>query len=675
MSYITTEWSMLWIVGCIALSYAMSYVLYKKGVFKSKLYLRRLLFALRFATLFLLTFLLLKPYINQFITHKEQPIILFGVDNSSSLVAHADSAYYKNEFVNELNSLKAEFEEDFQIELYAFGEKVERNPIFDFKDRKTNLSDYINEISDVYSNRNVVANVIASDGIYNSGSNPLYANYLFNAPLYTLCLGDTLAQKDIELTAVSYNEIAYLGNSFPIEATVLTQFSKGETLELSVYEGDVLLDKKTTVVNLDDEVHSFDFRLNAQSVGVHNYRLEVKQIKGEQNTSNNTQNIFIDVLESKQKILLLSDISHPDISALSKAIQSNENYEIIVQNTDEFDGDYSPYSLLIAFQLNVIDANIPTFYFIGNSSQSLSLDWFTFKPLKSSLNEVSPDFNSFSLFSLSQKWNLWIEELPPLYSPLAEYTFNSEHHHLFTQNVLGIETSNPILSFSKQNGYRQAICATEGLWKWRMYEYLKTDDHKLFDELINKSIQFLSVKEDKRPFRLRHDKLVYENEILLIEADLYDANYELVNSAEVSILISDEKGNEYNYSFNKTAINYSLELNQLNVGNYNYQAKVIFNGKELINKGKFSILPLELEKIHTQAKPQFLFALSQKYSGKSYNKSQFSDLKSELSTIESLSISYKEESQSDFINLKWIFTLLFVFLALEWFIRKRNTNI
>ena len=122
--------------------------------------------------------------------------------------------------------------------------------------------------------------------------------------------------------------------------------------------------------------------------------------------------------------------AHPDISALSKAIQSNENYEIIVQNTDEFDGDYSPYSLLIAFQLNVIDANIPKFYFIGNSSQSLSLDWFTFKPLKSSLNEVSPDFNSFSLFSLSQKWNLWIEELPPLYSPLAEYTFNSEHHHL-----------------------------------------------------------------------------------------------------------------------------------------------------------------------------------------------------------------------------------------------------
>ena len=174
MNYITTEWSMLWIVGCIALSIAVSYVLYSKGVFRSTLWLRRFLFALRFVTFFILTFLLLKPYINQFVTHKEQAIILVGVDNSSSLLANADSLYYSTNFVNELNDLKAEFEEDFQVEIYAFGEQVERNPIFDFKDRKTNLSDYLNEVSDIYSNRNVVANVIASDGIYNSGSNPLY---------------------------------------------------------------------------------------------------------------------------------------------------------------------------------------------------------------------------------------------------------------------------------------------------------------------------------------------------------------------------------------------------------------------------------------------------------------------------------------------------------------------
>ena len=75
---------------------------------------------------FILTFLLLKPYINQFVTHKEQPIILVGVDNSSSVLANAEIIYYVNNFLKNLNDLKSEFEEDFQIEIYAFGEKVEQ---------------------------------------------------------------------------------------------------------------------------------------------------------------------------------------------------------------------------------------------------------------------------------------------------------------------------------------------------------------------------------------------------------------------------------------------------------------------------------------------------------------------------------------------------------------------
>ena len=104
MNYITTEWSMLWIVGCIALSLAVSYILYSKGVLKSSLWLRRFLFSLRFVIFFILTFLLLKPYINHFVTHKEKAIILVGVDNSSSLVANVDSVYYSFNFVNELNN-------------------------------------------------------------------------------------------------------------------------------------------------------------------------------------------------------------------------------------------------------------------------------------------------------------------------------------------------------------------------------------------------------------------------------------------------------------------------------------------------------------------------------------------------------------------------------------------
>ena len=57
----------------------------------------------------------------------------------------------------------------------------------------------------------------------------MYANYSFNAPLYTILFRRYNNKKRFRVDQVSYNEIAYLGNSFPISTTVLSKFSKGET--------------------------------------------------------------------------------------------------------------------------------------------------------------------------------------------------------------------------------------------------------------------------------------------------------------------------------------------------------------------------------------------------------------------------------------------------------------
>ena len=253
--------------------------------------------------------------------------------------------------------------------------------------------------------------------------------------------------------------------------------------------------------------------------------------------------------------------------------------------------------------------------------------------------------------------------------------FYSEHSSLFSQSVLGIETEKPIISFSKQNGQRNALCTVEGLWKWRLFEFMKTKDHKLFNELINKSIQFLAVKDDKRSFRLRYDKLIFENEPLFIEAEFYNSNFELITSPEVSITITDENGVDFPYTFNKLDNNYFLELEQLGVGNYTFTSKVNNDGKEYLNKGQFSVLEFEVEKMISRANHQLLYSLSKKYNGKSFYLSELNDLKSELNKIESSVLSYITKSQIDLINLRWISILLFVFLVTEWFVRKRNTNI
>jgi len=305
---------------------------------------------------------------------------------------------------------------------------------------------------------------------------------------------------------------------------------------------------------------------------------------------------------------------------------------------------------------------------------SIQTDWFSYQSANS-LNEVEATYTPFSLFSLDEKWADFLKQLPPLYSSYSGIEFYAEHSSLFHQSVIGIETDKPIISFSKQNGQRNALCTAEGLWKWRLFEFMKTKEHKLFNELINKSIQFLAVKDDKRSFRLRYDKLIYENEALFIEADVYNSNFELITTPEVSITISDQNGVEYPYTFNRLENNYFLELEQLSVGNYNFIAKVLHNGKEYVNKGQFSVLQLEVENMNSQANHQLLYSLSDKYDGKSFYYSQLNELKEEIDKIESSVLSYTTKTQIDLISLRWISVLIFVFLVIEWFLRKRHTNI
>ena len=672
MSFITTEWSLFWIVACLIFGMLMAFLLYRKKVFRSTSSLRIFLFLLRFLTILILSFFLLKPYINQLNVFKEQAIVLLGIDNSTSLISHSDSTKFKQEFSDQINNLREQLGQDFRIESYLLGQNNRLSDSIDFKDKKTDLSSFFTEISDLYAGRNVVATILATDGIYNSGTNPLYSNYTIDAPIYSIALGDTSIQKDVELVNVSYNELAYLGNTFPIQASVLGQYFQGKKMRIELWNENTLLDHKEKVFSSDIQLFTFDFKVKASNVGMHNYFIKVDFLDGEYNISNNEQSIFIDVLESKQKILLISEISHPDIAAISAAIETNDNYELDLISTLEFDGDFSPYSMVIAFQ-TIIKTDLPIFYFLG-PKKTINTDWFNYK-INSKLNEVKAEYNPFSFFSIDLEWQQWLKKLPPLYSPVLEFEFNSEFQNVFQQNIMGISTNRPIIAFSNINGQRQAVCTAEGWWKWRMYEYQKTKNHKLFDNLFQKSIQFLCVKQDKRPFRLRHPKIIYENTPFLLEADLYDANYELVNTPEVSLKITDEKGLEYSYVLNKNEHNYTLELNQLNTGKYNLLAKTIYGSKEYNSSSQFTIIPLALELKNTRANHQMLFTLSKKYNGKMFFKEQTPQLINQISTIESKSLSYSNTTQNDLIHLKWISILLFVFLFLEWIFRKRNTNI
>ena len=91
-----------------------------------------------------------------------------------------------------------------------------------------------------------------------------------------------------------------------------------------------------------------------------------------------------------------------------------------------------------------------------------------------------------------------------------------------------------------------------------------------FDGLVRKLVQFLAVKLDKQRFRTEHVQVFAENEPVVIRAELYNASFELVNTPEATITITDETGKDFPFTFGKTAGSYRLEAGQLPAGRYNY---------------------------------------------------------------------------------------------------------
>ncbi|MEJ6795004.1 MAG: hypothetical protein QNK68_08340 [Flavobacteriales bacterium] len=670
MFQISTEYSIAWLIVCFIVAALFSYVLYRSSDFEKKWAI--LLSVLRFCTVFLLCFFLLKPVINLEIVEKEKPIIIFGIDNSASMLRASDSLFLQNQLIANLSQFSESNLNDFQFQTYVFGESTKLSQDPDFTNKKTNISQFIQEISDVYSGKNLSALVLVSDGLYNYGKNPNYINFDVNCPVYTLAVGDTAKNKDLKINHVFNNDLAFLGNMFPINVSVQSQFFQDKKTKINLFKEGKLLDSKDVFFQNIEETKTISFNVLADKKGIQEYQISITPFKEEKNTENNNSTVYIEVLESKQKLLLISDIVHPDISAISKAISSNDNYELTISTKDGFDGSYSDYNLIIAYQTNVEFSDVPVWYFYGESSSASTLDWFTFN--KSTLiEEASPVFNDFSLFSLSEDWDVWLKQLPPIYVPLGNYS--SSGQSIFTQSLKGIELEKPLFVFSNELGIRQSVFIGEGIWRWRLYEYKQNKNHLLFDELIQKSIQYLVLKDDKRPFRLKAKNKIYNNENLLLELDLYDSNYDLVNDVDVSLVLKDESNNEFDFLFDKNQNSYELNIDKLEVGNYTYTAQAKRGTNSYKQEGSLKVIPLQLEFLDDQNNHEVLQELSNKNNGKFFYLNQLSFLLEELRNLEKTSVLYSKKTFTELIHSKWISVLLFVFLSLEWIIRKINNNI
>jgi len=694
MSDSFTVYTALALIACLGIALLLAGWLYRKtGHLDQRL--RYGLFAIRAIVLSLLGGLLVFPLIKSVSYNLEKPIILIAQDNSMSVGNIKPATFNRQQYQNNLQNLAKELGGQYEVQVYNFSDVVKPGFDFSYKGKLTNASQLINQWSDAYLNRNVGAVILATDGIFNRGGTPLYEVNKLKAPVYTVALGDSIARKDLMIVGVNYNDLVYLNNEFILSVQVQAFDSKGERTTLTVRDKGAQVFEEQVQVNENAFVKDIKVKLKASKLGLQKYTISLKPVSHEISEKNNTQSVFLEVIDARQKVLIAAASPHPDISALKQALVQAKNYELKVALAEDLNSvNLKDYGLVILYQLPSLSydatgflkklelTNASVWYILGAQSNFNVFNQVQQEvhignangALQETYSHVNTGFITFNLEPLSVKQ---IEAYDPLLMPFGKIQLNGNASVALNQRIGKIDTENPQLFFMSDKGRKIGYLMGEGLWRWKLSEAEVQKEPNVFNDLISKSIQYLSVKDDKRKFKVYTTKNAFdENESVLINAVLYNDSYVAVNTPDVAIQVKSEDGKAYNFLCSRTESAYQLNAGALPSGSYTYTASVSLGNRKYTAKGQFYVHALVAEYQQTTANHQLLSTISKQTNGMMFMPQDIAKLAEAIKSNEHIkTISYEDRKYQELINFKWLFAIIMVLLTIEWFFRKRNGEI
>ncbi len=646
------------------------------------------LMGLRFLTISVIAILLLSPLMKRTVTTVDKPVAILGIDNSLSIVLTGDSTYYRTAFRDQLNRLISELQKKCEVKIYSFGEKLSPGLNTSFTEKETDIGSFFTEVENRYSNRNTGALIIASDGLYTKGIDPFYAGRKISFPVYSIALGDTNLRKDIFIRKITANKTVFKGDHFPVEVMIGLDKVNGAKSLVKLKQGTQLLDSKEIIVKEERSSVKLFFQVEAGKPGTTRYSVQIDPLEGETNKLNNSRDFFMEVLDTRQKIAIVYEAPHPDITALLKAMEGSARFDIEQFPTGDLTVPADKFDLIILYQfpsltgatnLNaLIKTKTSQLYFLGSHS-----DINAFNNLKTGLiintkpasfSEVQVVVNqAFPLFSLEKGDPALFDGFPPLQAPFGVYQPAPLSEALFYQKSGAVSTTNPLLIFFTGQDKKIGVITGENLWRWRIYDFIQNKDHVAFDRLINKIVHYLAVKEDNSFFRITLKNRIGENEPVEAEAEVYNSSYELINDPEVNITITDQENNKYPYLFSRTTKAYFLNIGILPVGSYSYIATTKVGKNQYQQSGKFFIEQINNEYFNLVADHQLLNRISKSHDGEVVYPHEMDQLANKILQREDFRpVLITGKRFSDLIGNPWLFIALLALLTAEWAVRKRK---
>jgi hypothetical protein len=445
--------------------------------------------ALRVAVWGLLFLFLLTPVLNYIRKYRERPEIILLKDTSASMQLQHKDKPKSDKLGAAYGKLKTAYQEaGYNVREMAFADGL------DGKSANTFLIPALEQVRQKQGKAPLDGIILFSDGWFRDTDLRILKNY--DIKLHAITDTSQYLAADLQVSDFRHNRQGYRNELSLFEANVKVSNYRGNAAVRFLINSKVIKEKKISFQREQNQTVTFDHRF--AQIGLQKLEVQVAaQGLNEITLSNNNFMSAIDILNDKEKILLLTDAPNWDTKFILDTIRDNNRLEalsITVKGGILYQGDqpaiiksWDNINCVVivnqgALQLtNALAANIISLVKRGTGllymgvpvqqlTEVLPLRQANIRSVYKGLFRLLPDAGVYTAFSISS------EELAQI--PPVDYYYLSPNAGAEVLAVMDNAQKSPAIAVSGTAGGKVVCFSFLNLWRWQMQS--KSQVYKAF---------------------------------------------------------------------------------------------------------------------------------------------------------------------------------------------------
>jgi len=678
---------------------------------------RVVLALLRASSIILLLFVLAEPVLSYFQVRDLPPKVAVLFDNSES-VKTVDNFDIKRDqlsllidqyFTDPEKGLLVKDNYEFSDSLRSLGDSLS------FDGKQTSLGSCLHDLKSLYEGQNLQGVIIVSDGLVNSGKNPLKAASELSVPVHTVDLGPQRSSQDMRIVRVNHDEVGYDGRSSDIELEIESRGFEDLVVPIRVRSGGKTISNSEVRLTGKSARQTVTFGFVPNGRGIQTFSVSLPAQPEEELTENNKRSFSMKILKSKQRILLAAGYLSWECTFLRRVLDMSYDFECDVSVFDrtqnlkttpfprtaeklsEYDLiillDYSPS--IIASRIEALSGYLSDH---GKAGMFVLGTEFSKAGLPSDLAKLMPyDFQAGSSIRAHGDFHLRLTEQGKLHpitqidetvSRLQESWDDLPPFEVFLDvgrekagtTVLAVHPEPdtggrmiPLLLVSRVGRVKVLTASFSPLWKTDFVSRGRGGSGGEYKNFIRNCVRWLVTTDDTQRIRISPDKTVFKSgERTTFSASLLDESYQAIDNGSVVLTVYPDSGTASDtlmVSMVRTGPGkMKADLHLLNHGQYGYTARFIRGDEVTETSGRFTVEAFSLEEETLFETVDLLREIAAVTGGIHYPVSMLDSLVNQIG----YSPGEQKLRREHPLSHHWVLVLLILlFLSAEWTIRKR----